>query len=211
MTTLDRDRPYGQIFGNPPYAFEQDGKLFDQEGNEPSNPMSLVGGGAIEDLCLIARSSPPGCFVEFGVYQGGTAWHLAKIAREQGRSIYLYDTFEGIPFRHDGDSHAVGDFADTTLEQVMESIPDAIYCVGVFPQTLVRMPPIAFVHVDADQYQSLKDAIRLFVPMMVSGASIVFDDYDCLPSANRAVDEWHAQLGQPVALTRSGKAIWTKP
>lgn len=162
-------------------------------------------------MCLIAAVAPPGCFVEFGVYQGGTAYHLAKIARQQGRPLYLYDTFTGIPCKADIDSHRIGDFSDTTLSQVQAAIPDAIYCVGMFPDTLVDMGPIAFLHVDADQYQSVKDAIRLFVPHMVQGASIVFDDYKCLAGADQAIAEWEAELGYKIAETRCNKGWWTKP
>lgn len=175
-------------------------------------PNSLIGPQAIEDLCLIAAASPPdGCFVELGVYQGGSAWHLAKIAREQNRILFLYDTFTGIPCKDSIDSHQVGDFNDTTLEQVKAAIPDAVYGVGIFPQSLLPMPPISFVHVDADQYQSIKDAIKYFVPVMLPGASIVFDDYCCLAGADKAIDEWEEELGYPIKLTRSNKGIWTKP
>lgn len=31
---LDRNRPYGQVFGDAQYAYEQDGKLFDHQGEE---------------------------------------------------------------------------------------------------------------------------------------------------------------------------------
>lgn len=175
-------------------------------------PNSLVGIDAIADLCGFARSGPPGCFVEFGVYQGGSAWHLAQLAREQGRALYLYDTFTGMPFAGENDSHKPGAFGDTSLEAVKAAIPDAIYCVGVFPETLVEMPPIAFVHVDADQYQSLKDAFRVFVPLMASGATIVFDDYLCnLPGADLAIHEWQKETGNRISTTRHSKAYWTKP
>lgn len=174
-------------------------------------PPSLVGQEAIDDLRDIASASPPGCFVEFGVYKGGTAWHLAQIAREQGRPLYLYDTFTGIPFKSEVDHHVPGDFGDTTLEAVQAAIPDAIFAPGVFPQTLLTMPPIAFVHVDADQYQSLKDAIREFVPLMVSGASIVFDDYRCLAGADQAIAEWEAELGYRIKVTPHNKGWWVKP
>ncbi len=30
---LDRDRPFGEIHGDPRLAFEQDGLLFDRQGN----------------------------------------------------------------------------------------------------------------------------------------------------------------------------------
>jgi hypothetical protein len=102
-------------------------------------PNSLVGPTAIEDLCAIASSGPEGCFVELGVYKGGSAWHLAQVARDQGRKLYLYDTFCGIPFKAPIDHHAPGDFGDTSVEEVREAIPDAIICEGVFPQTLVPM------------------------------------------------------------------------
>ncbi len=176
------------------------------------DPTSLVGAGAIEDLCEIARNAPPGAFAEFGVYQGGTAFHLAKIARTQQRHLYLYDTFTGIPCKVQGlDSHEIGDFADTSLAQVMAAIPDAVYCVGIFPETLAQMPPLAFVHVDADQYQSIKDAIACFVPLLVHGGSIVFDDYRCLAGADKAIAEWEAELGYPIKQTRCQKGWWTKP
>lgn len=174
-------------------------------------PTSLVGPGAIEDLCAIARTAPAGCFVEFGVYQGGTAWHLAQIAREQGRVLYLYDTFTGIPCKAPVDSHQIGDFADTSLAQVQAAIPDAFYGVGIFPATLMTMPPIAFAHVDADQYQSVKDSIAYLTPLMVSGASIVFDDYRCLAGADQAIAEWEAELGYSINQTRCNKGWWTKP
>jgi O-methyltransferase len=171
---------------------------------------SVVGGPEIEDLCEIAVAAPPGCFVEFGVYKGGTASHLAQIARLQGRPIYLYDTFTGIPFKSEFDDHCPGDFSDTSYEAVRSAIPDAIFGVGVFPDTLMEMPPIAFVHVDADQYQSLKDAIRVFTPLMAPGASMVFDDYRCLAGADKAIAEWEVELGHPIATTRRGKGLWVK-
>jgi hypothetical protein len=31
---LDRKRHFGEVFGNAPYKYEQDGKYFDADGNE---------------------------------------------------------------------------------------------------------------------------------------------------------------------------------
>lgn len=178
---------------------------------EQSYLPSLVSIDAINDLCGYAAESPPGCFVEFGVYKGGTASYLAQIARMQGRSLFLYDTFCGMPFQGDMDKHAVNDFADTSLEAVKKVIPDAIFCVGTFPESVVPMPPIAFAHIDADQYQSIKDAIRIFVPLMVTGGIMVFDDYNCLESANQAIHEWEYELGYHIAKTEFRKGLWVKP
>ena len=158
----------------------------------------------VTDVCEIAASSPlGGCFVEFGVFQGGTAIMLAEVARKQGRALYLYDTFTGIPFKDDIDNHRVGDFSETDVEEVRKAIPDAIVVQGIFPDSLVSMPPVAFVHVDCDQYRSVKDACLVFPPLMVPNGIMVFDDYGSLPGATKAVKEHF----QTFDLTKHGKAL----
>lgn len=166
-------------------------------------PMSLLNPDNLHDLCDIASVCPPGCFVEIGVYQGGSAWHLAKVAEAQGRDIFLYDTFTGIPFKADIDHHVVGDFGDTSFEAVEAAIPYAIVIKGVFPQSLVPMGTVAFAHVDADQYDSIKSACEVLGPMMVRGGVIVFDDYGCLDGATQALNE----TGWPIEMTRGSKAM----
>ena len=158
-------------------------------------PVSVVGVNVLEEMARICAATPPGCFVEFGVYQGGSAWYLAQVAEAQGRELYLYDTFTGIPFKSEFDSHVPGDFGDTSEERVAEAIPYAKIIKGVFPDSLVDMPPIAFVHVDADQYESYKSALAVFVPRMVPGGLMIFDDY-CLAGASRALDESGLKMEQ---------------
>lgn len=154
-------------------------------------PKSVVAAANLPWLEWMAESAPAGgCFVEFGVYLGGSAWYLAKVARQQGRRLYLYDTFTGMPFADAIDPHPKGCFADTSLAMVKEKIPDAIYCVGVFPETLVAMPPIAFAHIDCDQYRSCHDAWKYFAPLMMPGGIMVFDDYPVVEGARVAVEEF---------------------
>lgn len=170
----------------------------------------MVGEDAQIGLIQAALQSPrTGCIVEVGVYKGGTAWHLAKVARARGVKLYLYDTFTGIPVSDPamGDSHRVGDFGDTSFEVVRAAIPDAVICKGTFPGTLVPMGPISFVHCDCDQYQSVKDTIRTLVPLMLDGGIIVFDDYGCLQGAIRAIEEHYViteVTGQNKAVVRVG-------
>jgi O-methyltransferase len=172
---------------------------------------SLLSDSALAELEEIAAAAPAGAFAEFGVYQGGAAVVLAAIARRQGRVLYLFDTFCGMPFAGPKDRHPVGDFADTSYELVRGLIPDAIMVPGVFPASLdasgLQPVPLAFVHVDADQYDSLTDAIRVFPPLMVSGGVMLFDDYGCVPGATEAVNDW----GAPIERTRNEKALWRKP
>lgn len=166
---------------------------------------SAIGEQALDDLCEIAASAPAGALVEFGVWKGGSAVRLAEVARAKGQPLYLYDTFCGIPYADPGmgDSHRVGDFGDTSEQAVRELIPDAIVSAGVFPASLVKMPPIGFVHVDADQYESVRSACEVFPQLMVNGGVMVFDDFGCLLGADRAVLEHFSDFER----TRFGKAL----
>jgi hypothetical protein len=170
---------------------------------------SVLPGHVLQSLLAIAATAPKGAFVEFGVYQGGTAQHLAKITRARGCSLYLFDTFCGMPFSGPDDPHQVGEFRATSEVRVRRLIPDAIVVPGVFPESAKGVEfdaPIAFVHVDCDQHDSVASACRFFPPLMAKGGIMVFDDYLCLPGATRAVDEWGEEFG----LTDQNKAIWRK-
>lgn len=157
-------------------------------------PESLVGPHIIDEMVKTACKTPQGCFVEVGVYKGGTAWHLAKCAVEQNREIFLFDTFTGIPYQSELDSVTVGTFNETSLEQVQKAIPYAKIVQGIFPQSAktIDIPSVAFVHLDCDQYQSVKEAALFLSPKMVKGGIMWFDDYGCLQGANKAVDELFA-------------------
>ena len=171
-------------------------------------PQSMLHPAQIEAMCELARSSPRGPFVEVGVYKGGSAWHLAKIAREQGRELHLFDTFTGTPIADEDDNHRIGDFGDTALHEVRAAIPDAIFHVGKFPDTLAVDPlfKIAFVHVDCDQYQSVKDCIKYLWPLVAPGGVMLFDDGECTRGCTRAVVEHFTSF----AVTPVGRAYVRK-
>jgi hypothetical protein len=170
---------------------------------EQIGPETLLGQLALDSICETARNCPPGCIVEFGVYKGGSAWHLAKVAREQGRELHLYDTFKGIPYRIEIDNHLVGDFKDGDYEGICKLLPEAHVHKGIFPDTLVPMGPVAFVHVDADQYQSIKAAIDVLGPLMVKGGAMIFDDVPVLRGATQAM----VDSGLKYELTAANKAL----
>lgn len=153
-------------------------------------PRSIIGEDHILERVRLARGTPPGCFVEVGVYKGGSAWYFAELAREQGRELHLFDTFSGTPFALPEDTDKVGSFRDTDAEVVRGFIPDAFFYSGVFPNTLPdTLKNIAFVHVDCDQYQSVLSVIERLGPLMVKGGVMAFDDYGCTWGCNKAVRE----------------------
>lgn len=141
----------------------------------------------------LASAAPDGCFVEVGVYQGGTAVVLGEIAKAQERDLFLYDTFEGMPYADEIDTHHVGMFSECDADEIRRLIPRANVIKGVFPDSAVPMPPAAFVHADADQYRSTKAVCEYFRDKMAKGGMILFDDYYCVPSCIAAVDECFPQ------------------
>jgi len=173
-------------------------------------PPSEVSAPALRMLVSLASATPSGAFAEVGVYKGGSAYHLARVAREQSRELHLFDTFTGLPPKGPQDFHfGDGTFGDTSEAAVRAVVPGAIIHAGLFPATLPEdMPPAAFVHVDCDRYQSVKDCIVAFRPLLVPGGVMLFDDYDGITGAIQAVDE---AFPGGVERTPEGKGYWRKP
>ena len=139
-------------------------------------------------LAKEARNTPDGCFIEVGVYTGGSASILTEIAQQQGRQVYLYDTFEGLPYCSNGDTHQVGEFCYTDYDYIKNALPYANVVKGIFPDSAVEMPSVAFAHLDVDQYESYIGCIQYLKPKMVKGGIMWFDDYE-LAGAKKAIDE----------------------
>lgn len=162
-----------------------------------------IGPQTLEHLIECARGTPPGCFVEVGVFQGGSAIHLHALAFEQRRALFLYDTFEGMPYFQPGlDNHPLGDFADTSLERVRVLCPDAIIVPGIFPDSALDMHNIAFAHVDVDNYRCVLEAGGYLMQRMVPKGIIWFDDSPCLAGAAKATKEL---FGDKLQLSATGQ------
>lgn len=154
--------------------------------------MSLIGHAILAEMVEMARSTPGGNWVEVGVYKGGSAERLAAAAQEQGRRLWLFDTFTGMPEWTEGlDIRPVGHFGDTSLEAVRALVGYGEFVVGDARETLqaTATGPLAFAHVDCDNYASVRACILELTSRMVRGGVIWFDDYDCLAGARQAVDE----------------------
>ena len=115
-------------------------------------------------------SEKPGAFAEFGVCQGGSLDLLSRLHPD--RLIYGIDSFEGLPEPGPMDTfHKKGDFA--LSEENVLKIRDHFHNPNIFKQNvfviqgyspkvfdvIVPFQDFAFVHVDVDLYQSVKDAL----------------------------------------------------
>lgn len=156
-------------------------------------PPSIVSAAQLDALAALARRAPEGDFAEVGVYQGGSAYVLYKIAITRGSDLHLFDTFSGTPVFTEGlDKHKIDrEFAaEEAPQRLRQVMPMAKFYIGIYPQTHPEnLPPLAFVHCDCDQYLSVKAVIDHMWPLLVPGGIMIFDDYPYLLGAKRAVEE----------------------
>jgi O-methyltransferase len=139
-----------------------------------------------ELYCLAKQSlRVSGCFLEVGVWRGGTGALIGRVASSSGRRTYLADTFCGVVKAGDRDPRYVGgEHADTSIQTVEYllatlGVKNAELLSGIFPDDTGNSvtEKIAFLHCDVDVYQSARDVFEFCRPRMGVGSIVVFDDY----------------------------------
>ena len=189
---------------------------------EGVSPHTVVTVDRCHVLYSLARQAArlEGEFAEAGVFNGGTALLLARVASQRGRSIHLFDSFEGLP-EPNGDYDSgfqAGDFRSASADAVRSLLaeiqsPVEIH-VGFVPATFAGLEDreFSFVHIDVDLYQSCLDACEFFYPRLVPGAVMAFDDHGFPDTRGmrHAVEEFFADKPEvPLALP-TGQAFVTR-
>jgi len=172
----------------------------------------------LHQLLLQSITGCNGAVAECGVYKGGTAYLFATILEGKGRSLYLFDTFDGMPeTRARLDKHVAGDFADTNLTDVkvyMSPFDFVRLERGFIPNSLqvVASETFAFVHIDLDIYDAVAAASEFFYRRVQRGGFIVYDDYGfpSCPGARTAVDEFFADKREVPLVLRTGQCVICK-
>lgn len=178
----------------------------------------------------VVRCGLSGCFVECGVWRGGSSMAAALTFAQEGstdRELYLFDTFEGMTAPDAADRSIDGTPAQTQLDRdvdregvwcvaglddVQRNLastgypPERIHCVrGPVEETLpAQAPPgpIALLRLDTDWYQSTKHELEHLFPRLVEGGILVVDDYGHWSGARQAVDEYLTTLPRRYFLHR---------
>jgi O-methyltransferase len=159
----------------------------------------------LRELQKVLDSTTSGNIVEFGCYAGTTSVHLQKFLQPHPqRTLWLYDSFEGLPEKTMTDRSPVGEqfvagelhATKTTLIKNFKSanLPLPIIRKGWFADITPQDVPqhIAFAFLDGDYYDSILDPLKLIWPRLAPGAVVIVDDYmnEALPGAKKAVDFW---------------------
>jgi O-methyltransferase len=130
----------------------------------------------------------PGDLVECGTYKGGSA---AVISRYLGkdRHLWLYDSFEGMPETSNKDGEKAKEYVGKgvaseddvyeILKLVGTNLDKITIKKGFFHNSFTEEIPeqIAFLHCDADWYESVMLVLRTFYHRIPDGGVIVLDDF----------------------------------
>lgn len=180
----------------------------------------------------LARSaqSLEGDFVEFGTFRGATAYCMlsatsGKTAESAPgtttgpKSIYLYDTFSGIPTtgmtEHEKDVGLAGAHSDTSVDLVKRNLSEHAARVqirpGLIPESLQDDGPerIAMMHVDLNLAAPTIAALRWAVPKWTTGGICLLDDYlwDGYEDQRREVDAFFRAAGLTIVALPTGQGI----
>jgi len=193
----------------------------------------------ISAVRYVVEHDIPGDLVECGVWRGGSMQAAAMALLQAGstaRDLYLFDTYEGMPPPSDIDRRRDGRTAaellasaDRTapvwavahLDDVREGMaavgyPDdrVHYVRGMVEDTVPTRAPqtISILRLDTDWYASTRHELTHLYPRLSSGGVLIIDDYGYWQGSRRAVEEFLAETGARLLLTRiSAGRIAVKP
>jgi O-methyltransferase len=159
----------------------------------------------LRELERLLISGPDGAVVEFGCYIGTTSLFIRRLldAHTDERQFHVYDSFAGLPPKTKEDESRAGEqfvAGELTVskKQFLHEFQKAglrapFTHKGWFTDLTAKdVPsPIAFAFLDGDFYGSIRDSLRLVLPQMQPGGTIIVDDYarEALPGAAKAVHE----------------------
>jgi O-methyltransferase len=150
----------------------------------------------------------PGDICEFGVAQGATSALIAERLREEpSRTLWLYDTFAGLPAPSARDRliddplrlERIDGYAGSMASDQHE-VTDRLDRIG-FPRSRVRIVPgrvtavlepaklpetVAFAYVDFDFYEGTRDVLALLHDRLAPGGHVLIDDYGYLSTGVEA-------------------------
>ncbi len=203
----------------------------------PTEAETMVGLARLDNLqsCVttVVRDEVPGDLVETGVWRGGCSILMRatlKALGERQRSVWLADSFQGLPdpstvdYPQDaGDPHSTfTPYLGVSLETVKSNfarydlLDDQVrFLPGWFRDTLPTAPieRIAVLRLDGDMYESTHLALSSLYPKLSSGGFLIVDDYGALPNCRLAVEDFRLAHGisAPVVMVDWTGAYWRKP
>jgi predicted O-methyltransferase YrrM len=166
---------------------------------------------------FLLRSAVEGAVVECGSYKGASAAKLSHVSKATGRSLFVCDSFQGLPepelqdkLHHSSVTgeelpYSKGQYA-ASLDEVKGHIAEfgvpevCTYVEGFFSDTLphLKIDRLSFVFMDVDYISSARDCLQYLWPMLSAGGRLYTHEVDIDEFIYGITDQfwWHEVLGQ---------------
>ena len=163
----------------------------------------------------------PGDLIETGVWRGGCTVLMRAVLKawgETGRTVWVADSFEGLPppdgerFPADqGDTHHALDYLRVSEDEVRETFRryglldgQVRFVKGWFRDTLRAAPieRLAVLRLDGDMYESTIEALHALYPKVSPGGFVIVDDYGAIPACRQATDDYRRAHGIDAPMTQ---------
>ena len=148
---------------------------------------------------------------------------LSGVGSHDGRSFFLFDTFEGIPETNLTDAEIqagfAGRLADTSLDEVRSRLGSwnqrLRFVAGDIFKTLpeTETGPLAFVHIDLNAAAPTEVALQYAWERLVPSGVVLFDDYGWAEyeDQRRLIEKFFEGKKEAILALPTGQAMAIKP
>lgn len=200
---------------------------------ERVSPYTMAPPERVASLChaleYVTRANLPGDVVECGVWRGGSMMAAALALlhlKDATRSIYLFDTYQGMTSPTQNDKrvgvdlsgsewlYRVDDPCVSPIDEVKTNLESTGYPVekihfirGRVEDTIPDHAPeqICVLRLDTDWYESTRHELVHLYPRLHAGGVLIIDDYGWWDGARKATDEYIRQEGLALLLVRTDR------
>lgn len=212
---------------------------FDKDAREvgrdwPADAETMIGMKRMANVraCVesVIADGVPGDLIETGAWRGGSTIYMRAILKahgETGRTVWVADSFEGLPaydgrYEADaGDQHHTRDELAISVDSVKDNFrrydlldEQVQFLVGWFSDTLPTAPieQLAVLRLDGDMYSSTMDALDALYDKVSVGGYVIVDDYGAVPACAQAIHDFRDARGitDPIEEIDWAGVFWRK-
>lgn len=183
--------------------------------------------GCIERVVI---EGVPGDLIETGVWRGGVGILMRAVLAvlgDEGRRVWLADSFEGLPKPNPGQYPA--DEKSSFWKQSLGVSVDEVkrnflryglldervrFLPGFFSDTMPdnQLAPLSILRLDGDMYESTIVVLEHLYPKLSQGGYVIIDDYGCVPACKQATEDYRRAKGitEPIETIDWTGVCWRK-
>ena len=165
-------------------------------------------------------------FVEAGVWYGMSATFAIsalenEIERDKNYKIYLYDAWDAMKLEHltTKESGAKGNYSYLSIDRTKANLKQfeehCEFVKGYIPEVFSENPGpdnLSWLHIDLNSSMPTQKTLEQFVPKLLSGGVVLFDDYGHggYSETKKVADEFFSKKDGILMPLPTGQAIFFK-